>query len=366
MEVVNRARLKVWRQQPRAFFDEAFIDADGTMVETTGECKEGIDINHKGQWGYHPLVVSLANTGEPLYIMNRSGNRPSHEGAAGYLDRAVYLCRQAGFRKITLRGDTDFSQTEHLDRWDKDGIGFVFGYDAMPNLYQIAEKLPAHAWRRLRRRAKYEVKTARRRRPDNVKEEVVCRREFENKKTTAEYVAEFKYRPAACKNTYRMIVVWKKVEVSKGQLKLFDDSLCFFYITNDWDSPAEQIVFSANQRCDQENVIQQNKNGVHALTAPLDSLLSNWAYMVIASLAWTLKAWTALLTPVHGRWKERHAEEKRLLLRMDFPTFRNAIINIPAQIVRTGRRIVYRLLSWNPWQHVFFRLAAQMRQPLRC
>ena len=51
MEIFNGARLKVWRQQPDAFFDEAIIDADGTMVETTGECKEGIDINHKGQWG---------------------------------------------------------------------------------------------------------------------------------------------------------------------------------------------------------------------------------------------------------------------------------------------------------------------------
>ena len=101
MEVFNETRLQVWQQQPDSFFDEAFIDADGTMVETCGECKEGMDINHKGQWGYHPLLISLANTMEPLYIVNRSGNRPSHEKAAGYLDRAISLCRRAGFRKIT-------------------------------------------------------------------------------------------------------------------------------------------------------------------------------------------------------------------------------------------------------------------------
>jgi hypothetical protein len=64
--------------------------------------------------------------------------------------------------------------------------------------------------------------------------------------------------------------------------------------------------------------------------------------------------------------KEKHQEEKRRLLRMDFATFRHAWINVPAQIVRTGRRIVYRLLSWNPWQHVFFRLLDQLRLPLRC
>ena len=130
MEAFNTVRERVWRQQPDSFFDHAIVDADGTMVETTGECKQGIDINHKGQWGYHPLLVSLANTGEPLYIVNRSGNRPSHEHAAEYLDRAVSLCRRAGFRKITLRGDTDFTQTSRLDGWHDEGVQFVFGIDA--------------------------------------------------------------------------------------------------------------------------------------------------------------------------------------------------------------------------------------------
>ena len=84
--IFNAIRLKVWRQQPASFFDEAILEADGTMVETTGECKQGMDINYKGQWGYHPLVLSLANTGEPLYVVNRSGNRPSHEQAAFYFE----------------------------------------------------------------------------------------------------------------------------------------------------------------------------------------------------------------------------------------------------------------------------------------
>lgn len=119
-------------------------------------------------------------------------------------------------------------------------------------------------------------------------------------------------------------------------------------------------------RCDQENVIQQHKTGVRALAAPLDNLESNWAYMVMASLAWSLKAWSALLVPVHPRWKEKHQREKRLLLRMDFSTYRNAFMNLPAQIIRTGRRIIYRRLSWNPWQEVYLRLADSLRRPLRC
>jgi hypothetical protein len=364
--IFNATRVKVWRQQPKAFFEEAILDADGTMVETTGECKQGMDINHQGQWGYHPLVLSLANTGEPLFVVNRPGNRPSHEQAAAYFNRAIAVCRRAGFQKICLRGDTDFTQTEHLDRWDAGRVRFVFGIDAMTNLYQLAEDLPHNAWKVLVRRAKYKVKTQPRKRPENVKQQVVEAREFEDIRLVQEYVAEFRYRPTKCKKDYRVVVVWKDLEVHEGQKKLFDDTRCLFYITNDWEKPAEEIVFEANGRCNQENLLAQLKGDTRSLTAPVDSLLSNWAYMVMGSLAWSLKAWAALMLPEEGRWQDRHREEKRKLLRMDFSTFRNAMMRVPAQILSAGRRIVYRFLSWNPWQHVFFRLLDQLGRPLRC
>jgi hypothetical protein len=366
MDVFNQTRLKVWKQQDPDFFEEAIIDADGTMVETTGECKGGMDINHKGQWGYHPLLVSLANTAEPLFVVNRRGNRPSHEGAAKYLDRAVGLCCEAGFRKILLRGDTDFTQTEYLDAWDEAGVQFIFGIDAMPNLYELAENLPESAWQELKRRPKYEVQTQPRTRPHNFKEQVVEEREFENIKLVKEYVAEFDYSPTKCRKTYRVVVVWKDLEVKQGQRKLFDTDRCFFYITNDRERAVEEVVFAANGRCNQENTIQQLKSDIRSLTAPVDNLVSNWAYMVMASLAGSLKAWSALLLTSGGRWKDKHRAEKERLLRMDFSTFRNAWINVPAQIVRSGRRIVYRFLSWNPWQSAFFRLLDVLNKPLRC
>jgi len=367
-QVFNETRLVVWRQQPAAFFAEAILDADGTMAETTGECKRGMDINYKGQWGYHPLVLSLANTGEPLFVVNRSGNRPSHEQAAFYFDRAIDLCRRAGFQKICLRGDTDFTQSEHLDRWDRQGVKFIFGIDATKALYARAADLPPNSWKTLVRPAKYAVKTRPRRRPERVKQQVVEARQFKDLRLVKEHVAEFRHRPAKCQRTYRVVVVWKEEEVHQGQKMLFDTARCFFYITNveEAEKRSEEIVFAANGRCNQENLLQQLKSDVGSLTAPVDNLLSNWAYMVMASLAWSLKAWAALLLPEDGRWHERHREEKRKLLRMDFSTFRAAMMQLPSQILATGRKIVYRLLAWNPWQHVFFRLLDQLRQPLRC
>lgn len=362
LDIFNDIRKKAWAKQPDAFFEQARIEADGTLVGTSGECKQGMDISYKGIWGYHPLVVSLANTCEVLSIVNRSGNRPSHEGAAAEIDRAIRVCREGGFRKILVRGDTDFTQTTHLDRWHDDGVEFIFGVDAMPNLQVLADDLPESAWQRLERPLRYQIKTEPRTRPKNVKEPIVVEREFKNIRLVSEDVAEFEYRPTACRRSYRMIVVRKNLSEERGERVLFDDYRYFFYITNDRVSTAAEVVFSANDRCNQENLLAQLKHGVCALQAPVDNLVSNWAYMVMTALAWNLKAWLALQLPEQpGRWAERHREEKQTLLTMEFKTFVNALVRMPCQIIRTSRRLVYRLLSWNPWQPVFFRLLDVLR-----
>jgi len=366
MDIINEIRSKVWKKQSAEFFKEAIIDADGTIAETTGECKEGMDMSYKGIWGYHPLLISLANTGEPLYLVNRSGNCPSSDQAAAYLDRAIDLCLTAGFLAILLRGDTDFSQTGYLDGWDDKGVRFIFGMNAMPNLIERADNLPEDLWRPLLRPAKYAVKTQPRRRPENVKERIVIEREYENIRLRSEDVAEFAYRPTKCRKTYRIVVLRKNLSVEKGEQVLFDDIRYFFYITNDQLSSAAQIVHGANGRCNQENLNEQLKNGVQAMRMPTDTLVSNWAYMVMASLAWTLKAWFALLLPESGRWSATYESQKQAVLKMEFKTFRNAIIALPCQIIKTGRKIVYRLLSWNRWLVVLFRGLSILRYPLRC
>lgn len=364
MDSINSVRVGVWKRQPAEFFDQAILDADGTIAPTNGQCKKGMDLSYNGQWGYHPLLVSLANTREPLYLLNRSGNRPSHEDAAEYLDRGIALCRGAGFRSVLLRGDTDFSQTAHLDRWDdQKDVKFLFGLDAHKSLVLQAELLGKSEWKELARPPRYEVKTRPRAKPPNVKEQVVAERNFENLRLRAEHVAEIEYRPGKCHRPYRLIICRKSIDVEMGQEKLWDEYRYFFYITNDRVTPAEQLVLQANGRCDQENLIEQLKNGVRAMKLPVDNLLSNWAYMVMASLAWSLKAWWGLMLPAQrGRWGERQAREKQDIVRMEFKRFVGSVIRLPCQIVRTGRRLVFRLLSYNPWQTALLRGGAAWRE----
>jgi Transposase DDE domain group 1 len=362
MEAINTARLRVYAQQPADFFAEAIVDIDGTLVATDAECKEGVDIAYDGTWGYHPLVVTLADTGEPLYLVNRSGNRPSHEGAHISIDRAIALCRRAGFRRIALRGDTDFSQTAHLDRWGAiEGVRFLFGMGINPALMALAEGLPADAYSFLERPPKSAIKTAPRQRPEHVKGEVVRRRGFETIHTLEEMVAEFDYRPTACRGSYRVVVLRKRLGIDKGSVRVREEYRYFFFITNDRAAAADALVLEANGRCDQENIIAQLKGGVPALKAPVNDLVSNWAYMVMASLAWTLKAWAALLLPEEPGHVEAHRAERRAWLRMEFATFRAAVIELPCQVVRGGGRLIFRLLSWNPWQGALLRLVERLR-----
>jgi Transposase DDE domain group 1 len=363
IDIFNAIRPRVWSRQPASFFDEARIDMDGVLVGTSGECKVGMNMAYDGTWGYHPLVVSLANTGEVLSILNRPGNRPSHEGAAAEVDRALRVCWNGGFRRVLLRGDTDFSQTKHLDRWSADPrLHFIFGMDCTAAKHCLADDLPASAWQPLQRRPRYQVKTDQRGRRARIKEQVVRDREFESIHLQSEQVAEMPYRPTLCATTYRLIVIRKQLAVEKGEKRLYDDYRYFFYLTNDWDSSPTDIVLKANGRCNQENLNAQLKGAVRALAAPVDNLESNWAYMVITALAWNLKAWYALWPPESpGPWAERHRREKETLLRMEFKTFVNAFLQLPCQIIRAGRRLIYRLLSWNSWQTVFFRTLTHLR-----
>lgn len=360
-KAIDEARLNVWARQPKDFFDRATIDLDGTLVMTTGECKQGMDISYKGTWGYHPLIVSLAETGEVLRLVNRSGNRPSHEGADLEANAAIALCRGAGFQQIVLRGDTAFSQSTKLDAWNQDDVTFYFGYKSLPNLNAIADQLPKTAWQKVLRPPRYEVKTEPRQRPTNIKRRIIRRREFKVLRLQNEHYAEFDYQPVQCERAYRMVVLRKKISHEKGQSRLFDEIRYFFYITNDWEKDAEEVIFEANTRCNQENLLAQLSGGVRALSAPVDNLLSNWAYMVMTALAWDLKAWWALCLPEHPRWRQKHRAQKQRIVGMEFRTFLNAFINIPCQIVRTGRKLVYRVLHYNPNLPVFFRLCTALR-----
>jgi len=335
MDSVNDIRGRVWRKEPKKFRRTAMLDVDGSIVPTFGEKKEGMGLSYKGIWGYNPLVITLANTGEPLYIVNRPGNVSSHTGCVKWLDKAIDLC-EGSFQDVLLRGDTDFSLTGEFDRWTERGVRFVFGYDAHANLVERALELPESAFSPLQRDRGRRGRSRKKR--ENVKERIVVERGYENIKLCSESVAEIQYQPGKCRRPYRMVILRKDLSMEKGEEVLFPHVQHFFYITNDPDLSAEAVILHANARCHQENIIEQLKNGVNALRVPAYDLVSNWAYMVIASLAWTLKAWFGLTLP-----DER---DRREIVEMEFKRFHNTVIRVPCQIITGARRVKVRILGY--------------------
>ena len=340
MAAINTVRPKLWAGRGRDLLGPvAYLDIDGTITPTCGKRKQGMDMSYKGIWGYAPLIVSLANTKEVLYLVNRPGNAPSHQDAADWIDKAIDLVAPHAPR-VCLRGDTDFSLTAHLDAWSE-RADFIFGMDNSTALRCRAEALPEQAWRRLHRPAAYPNATGQTRtRREDVKAAIVADRQYLNLHLNYEDVAEFTYQPGKCTRPYRMIALRKNISRARGEHVLLEEIRYFFYITTRTDLTAEQIVELANERCDQENVIEQLKNGVNALRVPLHDLISNWAYMVIAALAWNIKSWFALM--MHRK------SDRRDYIRMEFRRFLNSVILIPAMIIRRARAITIRLIGYTP------------------
>jgi len=340
MEAINAVRPKLWAGRGHELPGPiAYLDTDGTIVPTEGQRKAGMDISYKGIWGYAPLIISLANTKEVLYLVNRPGNAPSHAGAAEWIDKAIELVVPHAER-VCLRGDTDFSLTAHFDRW-AERVEFIFGMDNNAALRSRAEALDEGCWSRLERPAAYDTLTGQTRaRRENHKQRIVAEREYLNLRLNCEDVAEFDYRPGKCARPYRVVVVRKNISKTRGKQVLIDEIRYFFYITTRTDLTAAEVVAVANDRCDQENIISQLKSGVNALRVPLYDLLSNWAYMVIAALAWNIKSWFAMM--LHRK------TDRREYIAMEFRRFLTGIILIPAMIIRRARAITVRLIGYQP------------------
>jgi hypothetical protein len=341
MESINAVRPKLWQGRGSELLGPiTYMDIDGTTAPTYGKCKEGMDISYKGIWGYAPLIISLANTKEVLYVVNRPGNAASHAGAAVWIDKALEHIKPYA-PKVCMRGDTDFSLTANFDRWSKEA-DFIFGMDSNSTLRTHAEALNEGAWRRLKRKPKYETLSGetRERFQENEKERIVKDREYMNLHLNYEDVAEFEYKPGKCSRPYRVVALRKNISKMKGENVLIEDIRYFFYITTRTDLTPSEVVYCANERCNQENVIEQLKNGVNAMRLPVYDLLSNWAYMVMATLAWNIKSWFAMMMHLKS--------DRDAYIRMEFKRFINNMILIPCRVMRRARSIIVRIIGYQP------------------
>lgn len=337
--VIDDTHETVWRKRygkkKRA---EAFVDLDSHIHPIYGNQKEAADFNYKGNYGYHPLVISLAGTGEVLRILNRPGNVVSADGAGALLDEVFPLLKR-NFKHVIIRGDSAFARQELYDLCDEHEQSFAFVSASHPNLVKIAETVPQNRWKEFSQSTR--CGKAKRQRDKNIRRKRVRTRQMRNLALKKQWVTEIPYTPEQSQEEYRLVIRRQKIEESK-QGELFTFYRYRFAITNLPQSySAHRVLNIVYQRCDQENVIEQLKNGVSAMKMPAASFAANSAYLTCARMAHNFKAWLAMLAL---------PEE---VMRWEWKRFRFTFIYLSVQVIRKARQTIVRLAGSHRFaQHI--------------
>ena len=337
-QVIDRAREKVWRQMPRSHKGVATVDMDSTIKPVYGECKQGADFSYTGKWSYHPLLLTLAETRELLRTLNRSGNMASADGAAAALKEVLPMVRRH-FGKVYVRGDSAFYQRAIMAQCVRNHAGFALVMDSCANLVKTAENLPESAWKPFsahaaRRVARTGAHRKVRRKRERVRVRIARERGYKTLGTIEQWAAEFNYtlRPGmeeygVVGSTFRVVVKRQLIETRQGQQLLYADYVYRFIITNipPSEMDAGELLCFAYGRCDQENIIEQAKNGIAALRMPTGELLANAAFLMAGQLAWCLRAWLSLLAL------------PKETIRWEWKWFRQAFVYVAARITQGSR-----------------------------
>jgi hypothetical protein len=338
-QVIDRGREKVWRRMPNARKSVATLDMDSTIKEVFGECKQGADFSYTGKWSYHPLLLTLAETRELLRTLNRPGNVASADGAADALKEVLPMVKR-NFGKVYVRGDSAFYQKAIIAECVRNHVGFALVMDSYAGLIERAENLPESAWKPFSAHAAQQNARAASNRKTRRKRERVRRRKarqrgYKTLATTGQWAAEFNYtiRPGlenfgVVGSTFRVVVKRQLVQTTQGQKHLYDDYVYRFIITNipRREMNAAEVLGFAYGRCDQENIIEQAKNGIAALRMPTGEREANTAFLMAGQLAWCLRAWLSLLAlpKETSRW--------------EWKWFRQAFVYVAARITRGARQ----------------------------
>lgn len=358
--VIDAAREKVWKQMPRARRKTGTVDLDSTIKEVHGECKQGADFSYNGKWSYHPFLATLAETREPLRTINRSGNTASPDGAVAVLHGVLPMVKRH-FDEVRVRGDGKFYQHGIIAACRQHGARFALCMDPYAVLQEKADALPPQAWKPF---SAHPVEPApdkkSRRKRRRCRSRRARQRGYTNLATTREWVAEFDYTLPDSDSarsfgvaglTFRVAVRRQQVEVSEGQERLYTEYRDRFIITDYrfGEMNTAEVVRFAYGRCDQENIIEQLKNGIAAMRMPTGELLANGAFLMAGQLAWCLRAWLSLLALPQEttRW--------------EWKWFRQSFVYVAAKITHSARRAVVSLSAAHRWvEHLL--IAAQRLQ----
>ena len=352
LDALRRAHDEIQRDVGRAVKKRrgkmplATVDLDGHFKVLCGVKKEGADFNYRREWCYHPLLVSLAQTGECLAIRNRPGNVRSSQDAAAVLNEVLPQVRERA-EHVLVRGDSDFDRQDVRDAASKHDAFYASVGREQTGRPEIAMAIPdsayrpflPRAWRAVERRCSKTNYRARRRK-QNRRRRRAQDRNYKELRLVEQQIAEVSIRPGGATKDYRLIVRRQLIKVLKGQQPLFTQYR-YRYVVTDLPGSAEDVIDETYMRCDQEKIIQQLGAGLAAWRMPVAEFEGNAAWLEIARLAWNIAKWIALLAlPAEA-------------IRWEWKRFRQALVYVAAQVLRRSRQVTVRLSASHRFHRLF-------------
>ena len=271
------------------------VDVDSSIFEVHGYLKEGARYGYTRVRGLHPLLAFVHGARLLLGCRLRAGNRASSDGVVSFLGETARTL--PGDRRVRWRMDAGF-YSQKVERFCvARGDGFSISAKLMPCVRAAIEALPPQAWQSFAWEPQAEW-------------------------------AELRHQPIGWTRPYRLLV--KRTPWYEKDQRILGEHFFTAVITNLTGAGASLIRYHL-ARGGMENYIEEFKNGLGARHLPSRRFHANWAWLLIAGLAYNLaQAFKLLLLP-----REAHADQLKQL--------RLHWLNVAARWVRTGRRWILAL-----------------------
>lgn len=126
------------------------VDIDSFVGEVHGYDKQGAASGYTRKRGYHPMLVTRADTGEVLYVRLRKGSVASHRGALRFVDELIARAARAGATGEKLfRGDSAFWNKQLKGRLEQVGWQYSISVRQQFWVKDATAQIPESDWQPL-------------------------------------------------------------------------------------------------------------------------------------------------------------------------------------------------------------------------
>jgi hypothetical protein len=295
--------------------EAVLMDLDSTLLETYGN-QEGEAYNyHYGAHGYHPVLCYDGLTRDLLRAKLRKGSDYSSKDVCAFMQPLFdeYLTEYPDIY-LLLRGDSGFATPGLYEQCETNGTSYVIRLKENAVLRKLATGLDADLLEITR---------------DNMVDYAVV-------------YGEFNYQAGSWDYPRRVVC---KIEKPAGQMV----HLNTFIVTN-MDSSPERLVKFYCKRGNMENFIKEGKNSFDFAAVSSCSEVVNANRFQIHGLAYNLFNWFRRLA-LPESMRSSTADTVRLKL-----------IKIATKVVRSARRVIFKLCSSCPYKDAFRQTLENIRR----